>query len=512
MPQDPIADSDFGYLWPALMKLDGGSFGHIQGLNFVYPGMVYLVLQTFSDFRAITWLQHFLGLAAGILFLATWRRLGDFFLKPGLNRMAHETIGLLGAALYLLSNTPLVFEMQIRSDAVCMFFEIFTFWLIVQFLYYRVISPRAEKAFLYGTAVAVAAFLLASLKPSFTLMALFAVTPVSWLIIARKGDLTRKIAFFAAAAIVLLGLTLTDRYLGRNDQATKTFVPETLFSIHAKIIHAQMAADLRTGQTGHYSHAWLRAACDDLGAALWRAHDLYPDSFHLLGFQPNYLMVGTDSLLARWQRQLGEESFLTFLQYWYWHSLAKRPQAFAGKVIRQIGVFYSTNCPAFKTWQRYSLSSSDAYGRSLAAISQPQALQLLSGTAAGKAYLKRTQMLRFTDVVIRQNGLARKSYLRCSQSYLLTLMMSIPVAGWFLCKRTGEARLKWGGFLVLLFYAANFGNVLAISIVHSMEVTRYSTVLFITALFAELWAIRWLIEIAWITFRERRSQSRPALC
>jgi len=71
--------------------------------------------------------------------------LADFFFKPRLNRVGHEAIGLLGASIYLLSNAPLLFEMQIRSDAVCMFFQILNFWLIIQFFYYRVISPNARK-------------------------------------------------------------------------------------------------------------------------------------------------------------------------------------------------------------------------------------------------------------------------------------------------------------------------------------------------------------------------------
>jgi hypothetical protein len=419
-----------------------------------------------------------------------------------LNRVCHEAIGLLGAGLYFLSNTPLVFEMQIRSDAVCMFFEILIFWLTVQFLYCRIISPNTDRAFTYGTAVAMAAALLASLKPSFTLTALLVVTPVIWLIVATKGNVARKVGFFGVAVTFLVALTLTDHYLGRNDDAVRTFVPKTLFAIHAQIIHAQMAADLKTGETGGYSREWLQVACDDLGVALRRAHDLYPDAFPVLGFWSNYLMVGPDSLLSRWQRQLGEAQFLTFLRYWYWHSLAERPRAFAEKILRQIGVFYSTNCPAFKTWKRYSLSSSHAYGRCLKVISEPQALQLLSGTSTGTAYLKRTQTLCSTHLIVRQNRFADKGHLLCAQSYLVVLMTSMSVVGWFLCIRTGKAQLKWAGFLVLLFYAANFGNVLAISVVHSMELGRYSSVLFITALFAELWAIRWLIEIASIAIRK----------
>ena len=119
-------------------------------------------------------------------------------------------MGLLGAAIYLLSSAPVMFEMNIRPDSVCMFFEMLVFWLIVQFFYYRVISPNAEKAGIYGTAVAVNAFLLALLKPSFTLMALFTVAPVIWLIVNAKGNFTGKAAFFGIAVSIIVALTLTE--------------------------------------------------------------------------------------------------------------------------------------------------------------------------------------------------------------------------------------------------------------------------------------------------------------
>jgi hypothetical protein len=50
-------------------------------------------------------------------------------------------------------------------------------------------------------------------------------------------------------------------------------------------------------------------------------------------------------------------------------------------------------------------------------------------------------------------------------------------------------------FFVVGFYAANLGNVLGISAIHSMEVPRCSEVQFIAALFARFWATRWLIEL-----------------
>src|SRR5881392_4342564 len=76
LPLDPIADPDtWGYLSPALRKLTGAPFGHTSGRNFLHPGFLYVVLRCFGDFPAIGIVQHLAGLAAGGLFLLTWRRL-----------------------------------------------------------------------------------------------------------------------------------------------------------------------------------------------------------------------------------------------------------------------------------------------------------------------------------------------------------------------------------------------------------------------------------------------------
>src|SRR5215469_12439367 len=98
LPQEPLAVFD-AYLLPALIKLSGGAFSRVQGLtnqglNFIYPGAIYLILHSWQDFRAISVIQHSLGLVAGGLFLAAWSRLADFFPRPCVNPVVHEAIGL----------------------------------------------------------------------------------------------------------------------------------------------------------------------------------------------------------------------------------------------------------------------------------------------------------------------------------------------------------------------------------------------------------------------------------
>jgi len=492
-PEVPLADNDPGYLWPALIKLNGGAFLHIQGLNFLYPGMVYLILRACGDFRAISVIQHFLGLVAGVLFLATWSRLAEFFPKPRLSRIAHEAIGLWGAAIYLLSNTPILLEMRIRSDALCMFFEVLVFWLVIQFFYYRVVLLDAAKAIIYAAGGGISAFLLASLKPSFILMACFAVAPVIWLTLNAKWQLTPKVVFCCITVPIIAALMLTEHHLRRSDQAVKTFLPETLFVIHANIIQAQMAADLKNDKTDGYPREWLQVASDDLKKDIERSRNQHP--FPILGFQPNYLMNGSDSLLENWRRQLGEEPFLRFLHYWYWHSIVRRPLAFAEEITRQVEVFYSTNCPAFRIYKILRLSSW-AYAASFSAAHDSQTSRLLLRSHGGLDFLEDTNKLRFADIVIRQGKRVRAWDFWCARTYLAIFLLSVALAGWFLFRRRGAEHSQWPAFLVLFLYSANFGNVLGVSIIHTMEVDRYSMVLFITALLAQLYAIRWLLEIA----------------
>src|SRR6476659_4898969 len=83
LPLDPIADPDtWGYLSPALRKLTGAAFGHTYGRNFVYPGLLFLVLRLSGTFRAIATTQHLLGLLAGAVFLLSWKRAQVFVPNP----------------------------------------------------------------------------------------------------------------------------------------------------------------------------------------------------------------------------------------------------------------------------------------------------------------------------------------------------------------------------------------------------------------------------------------------
>ncbi len=510
LPLDPIVDDDVrGYLGPSLARLTSSGFVHIGGLNFLYPGALFVVLRTFGDLRAIAIFQHLLGVAAGVFYVLSWNRLADFLPKSRVPRSAHDALGLLGAGIYLLSNAPILLELRIRSDAVCMFFEMLAFWVVLQFLYHRLVTANKQRTTLYGIAVVSTAGVLASLKPSFTIMAVVMVVPVLWLMIRFRSGLRYQLLFLAASTAAVLALIIPEQSLRRDDPRSKTFFPQTLFAVHAKIIRAQMEQDLRSNDTGRYPPAWLRSACDDLESAILTPHPTLKP-FPLLGFHPDSLMKGPDALFVQWKTQLGsDEALLEFLRYYYRRTLVKRPREVLDKIVRQLSVFYAPECPAFAV--KKSVPLAQHYCRSLAVLNDPEIRRSLVPFGWAGGFLSRTEQWCATRLVIHQSKIPRVFNPRFARSYRVVLVLSVLAAIGALSRRNVPRKEKLAPLLVLFFYLANFSNTLGISTVHTMQVRRYSLVQFAAALFAHFWAIRWLLETTTIMFKSRgRPNHAPA--
>jgi hypothetical protein len=497
LPLVPILDADSpNFLWPGLLKLNSGQFVHNAGLNFIYPGALFLLLRGFSDFRAIVIWQHLLGVAAGAFFLLSWNRLHDLDAASCLRRAVHQAIGLFGAGIYLLSPIPILFEMQIRPEAVCMFAQMLSFWLFFQFLFCRLSATSRRRAAFYGIAAVASALLLCSLKPSYALTALLMIGVLSWLVWRSTGGWRYQSLFLAGAMIAGLVIIVPEYLLGRADRLSKMFLPQTLFSVHAEIIREQMGDDLRSETPTAFPRPWLQTAYDELGAEIARAHVPAPEQFSLLGFSPDYLMNGADAIFTPWLQQLGsDDEFRRFLNYYYWRALQHRPVSFAAKISRQIGVFYSWKCPAFLAYRRIPLVAWH-YTRSLAVLKDPENWEQLERIPAGRALRVQTEELCARENFFNSGKRLHFFHELLARTYLPLLCISAGLALWivFVRKRSPDGRRP--SLLVLFLFLTNFANVLAISAVHSMEVPRYATVQFAAALFAQLWAIRYLLEFA----------------
>jgi hypothetical protein len=495
LPLTPILDADSpNFLWPALLKLNGEGFVHTAGLNFLYPAFLFVLLRVFSDFRVIVVVQHLLGLTGGVFFLLGWNRLHDLDVGACLRRSVHQVIGLVGAAIYLLSPTPMLFEMQIRAEALCMFAQLLGLWVLFEFVYHR--RERADThAFFYGLGAIGSAFLLYSLKPSFTLAALFTIGLVLGLVVGGRQSRNRKIMFLLGALAVGVAFLLPERILSRSDPVAKIFLPQTLFSIHANIIRDQMNEDLARGTATPFPEEWLRTAAHEFSGEIGRLHVSAPAQFSLLGFDPDHLMNGENAIFTRWQQHFGSvEEWKRFLDYYFWHAVRHRPLAFVSKIGRQLAVFYNWKCPAFTTYPKIALVAWH-YAPSLAIIRDPENWPQLSRLPGGPRLLSETEKISVSEIFFNPGKRPILFHAILAWTYLPLLVIGVGAAILRLSWRKTTAREKWPALLVIFLFLITFGNVLAISVVHSMEVLRYSTVQFAAALFAQLWAARYLVDL-----------------
>jgi hypothetical protein len=449
-----------------------------------------------------------LGVAAGLFFLLAWNRLHDFGGPSPLRKAPHQALGLFGAGVYLFSATPILFEMRIGAEGLCMFAQMLSLWLFVQFLFYRFIAFDSARTVSFGIAALAAAWLLYSLKPSYTLTALGTMALV--VAVTARARLSRKqqAAFFAGALGVVLLFVLPERVLAQGDRLSRMFLPQTLFAIHANIIRAQMGDDLEQAAQTPVPRTWLQTAYNELGTEINRTHERFPGQFSLLGFQPDYLMNGGDAIMTRWLHQLGgDDGLQRFLQYYFWRAVRHRPLSFAKKIALQLGVFYNRNCPAFLTYPRILLGPWH-YGRSLSVLKDAENWEQIGRIPAGIQLASQTEALATQARELKSGRLMVLWHALLERAYLPLLLVSATVAGWVLLSRRFSGAARTPAFIVFFLFLANFGNVLAISTVHSMEVDRYSTVQFAAALFAELWAIRYLVGLGLRRYQLGKALSR----
>src|SRR6266436_2121620 len=106
------------------------------------------------------------------------KRARIFVPKPRIGRVAHDLLGLVGAAIFLLQWQTIVFEKEIRPEGICAFVVSFTFYLLIQFLACFFLQHRRTATVAYAIVLAFTAIFLASIKPSFGLASLFVLSPI----------------------------------------------------------------------------------------------------------------------------------------------------------------------------------------------------------------------------------------------------------------------------------------------------------------------------------------------
>ncbi|HEX4630232.1 MAG TPA: hypothetical protein VH188_04640 [Chthoniobacterales bacterium] len=503
IPLEPVADLDtWGYLSPALLKLTGGEFIHVCGRNFVYPGFLLLVLQMFGDFRSVVVVQHLLGLAGGGLLLLTWQRVRVFVAPSAVGERAHLALGLFLIAVFLLAGEPIRAEMGIRPEAVCGFLLASSFFCLVEFLARTFVLRKA--AVTWGIAVAITALLLASVKPSFVFLGLVPLLPVGIFLLTRN-PLRQKVGLALGILIAAATIMLPEYFLSRKDELGRLFLPTTLFVIHADLIRDQMADDVAKRAVLPYQIDWLQRVQKELAAEIMKSGPREGYRFPSLGFSPDDLMYGTNSIAEQLDIEFNDDvaALTSFYRFYYWRTWQQRPLEMAKKIGRQVALFYQTPSPVFD--RRKVIPLAEVYKMGAASFDLDSYREHLNAYPPARQWLERSAPLAEATAPIEQGRVIRLPIVFLAVAYLPLLGITLMSA--VVCLRSDfRKRLGWLTTLTLLAFAYNAAACLEVAIVATFDGPRYSTVQFCCTVFAEFLALWLLVELRSAVYSLRRGR------
>lgn len=470
---DPVAISDqdtWGYLNPALCWLSGHGFQQSSGRDWLYPAMVGLGLTLTGSVKGLVVLQQVLGILSGLLFWAVlrlWRSL----LSSGLAAdLAVALLGPLGAAIYLFNPATIVFELQIRPEAVLGFFGLAQLACLTAFIRARWKTRDARGIVIFGILAFVLAYACVLLKPSWAFAAVGTVLPVFAGVFGKGvSAFVKWTTPMAAVAIAFLVLWLPAKAMFIKDTASRTFLPQVLFTVHAQWILAQMEKETGRLPAQSPEGAFLRDLLPVFRAELSKAREGV-DCYKHLGYNADYLMY--QSPIMSWMmshRASTDIEMIPFYYHWYFRTLLADPGGIAGKVWGQMTYFVF---PDASTISLKQISMGRQYATSLTSLPKypnnpsPRIAAIYAG------YLDALNNAERRSWVLRSiPSLQALSHWGVAWFLPLEILFAIFFTLSILYRQMADFRLA--GAAAAVIFSAAFGNALTVSIIHALDIPRY---------------------------------------
>ena len=314
-------------------------------------------------------------------------------------------------------------------------------------------------------------------------------------------------ALTAGAVVSAALLLLPERFLSRNDEASQTFLPATLFVVHANLIRDQMAEDLEHKAAVPYSQEWLARIQAALGAEIAKSHAASPRHYPSLGFDPDYLMFNQSSIVAQLRREFGNDvpGLCSFYRFCYARIWRQRPIRVLQKIVQQMEVFYTPVCPAYD--RRRSWRLADEYGYSLMLLGLEPYRETLTAYPPAVDFVSRTESLSRNAPVVLQPRPIQWLLLLLGGIYLPLILIALGLIGAVLWQGDRRKQLGWCAVLVLFGLFYNAISCLEVAIINSLEIRRYMTVQLFPVIFAQFLALWFVLEF----FLERRARKKIPL-
>jgi len=304
----------------------------------------------------------------------------------------------------------------------------------------------------------------------------------------QKNHFWQKVAIAAGALASVLLLWLPEHFLSRDDQISQTFLPTTLFVIHANLIRDQMADDLERNATLPYSQERLRRIYATLGTELLKSGKRYKT----LGFDPDYLMYNRTSLATLLRKEFGDDvsAVNEFYRFYYLRIWQRRPRDVLEKIVRQLAIFYIPKCGAYKSTTVVPLA--EEYRRGVASLNSEWYRETWTAYPPASGFMNRTQLLTASSVVLRQPAYIGNLLDILARTYLPLLLGSFGLGVVLLFHQHLRSLLGYLTAWVLFAYSYGLASCLEVATIHTLQIARYMTVQMYFAILAQFLAF-WLI-------------------
>ena len=468
LPTVPFSDPDtWGYLSPALSWLGGRGFLQSAGRDWLYPAFIALALKTGNCFLTIVVFQKILGLIGGIGVAVAW---AAFVSMLPLGRVARVVAMLCGLVpLYAQMTNPLVlyFEMQLRPEALMNFAAFSQLACVAVYCRYRWQQPRPVLAIVFGALAILLAYACCQLKPSWLFA--FAATILPVFAGAWKGR-TNWLPAATGLALAFALLWLPSKTFFKPDSSSRTFLPGTLLTIHAKWIIPSLEKRVAKLPDSDPRKEKLRETLRTFREQ-YQISIREGKTYEKLGFNPDYLFYNSP-LFHSIRQNLGntDEEFRAFCMTAYKNAAIDDPLGMAGKVGTEFTHFLF---PDLNTFYKRKLDLQKTYQNTITSLQ----VKTLDESYGPMKAVYAAYFAALDREAAKPNKIDRDSFLRSlaidfeKAALPLEIVFFLALALCHFCRPLFPLRLA--GWLVAVFFAAPLGNALTVCIVHALDISRY---------------------------------------
>lgn len=464
-PRIPASDPDtWGYLVPAIAWIDGLGFVQSNGRGWFYPAFVTACLRV-GDYGALLVAQQALGILSGVFFVLAWRvwtrLLPEIPLLRGAMLLAVTPL----LAVFLWNPQTVVFEGQIRPEAVMNIAVFAQLYCVLRYVEARWQGGTAWAMIVFGATGIFLAYVSFELKPSWALAVPLTCLPMGLGMLAGRRLHWPAIQAVGLALVLMLLFQVPKKMFFREDGDSRTFLPMVLFALHADLINADMHQHPEELATDPKWAEFMAEFDQRLENARTKKHN-YP----VLGFDPDYLMFGSPFFYTvRLYAGGSQEDFVRFCRQAYLNAAKRQTSGLIRKVSSQFSLFtHPKESTLFRSkidWKRIWETSTE---------SLPDGREHFKGHAGAALLAYREEMKPLAlkeNIVVGSRACRDIAGSLCRSIHVWQALFLVALVASFVWQPLHSCRVAGAAALVL--YGGPLGNALTVSIIHALDISRY---------------------------------------